>query len=115
MSYIEGSKNLYKFIMSDDLKYFVFFFNLVKDIFIGMGFDMYVFVKDKFMVLGGVVLDCEFGLKVYSDGDVLLYVVIDVILGVIKGGDIGEWFFDNDFKYKNAFFKEFLKIVLDFF
>ncbi|MFA4806870.1 bifunctional 2-C-methyl-D-erythritol 4-phosphate cytidylyltransferase/2-C-methyl-D-erythritol 2,4-cyclodiphosphate synthase [Helicobacter pylori] len=114
VSYIEGSKNLHKLTTSDDLKHFALFFNPAKDTFIGMGFDTHAFVKNKPMVLGGVVLDCGFGLKAHSDGDALLHAVIDAILGAIKGGDIGEWFPDNDPKYKNASSKELLKIVLDF-
>lgn len=85
MSYIEGSKDLYKLTTSGDLKHFALFFNPAKDTFIGMGFDTHAFIKDKPMVLGGVVLDCEFGLKAHSDGDALLHAVIDAILGAIKG------------------------------
>ncbi|AFI04013.1 bifunctional 2-C-methyl-D-erythritol 4-phosphate cytidylyltransferase/2-C-methyl-D-erythritol 2,4-cyclodiphosphate synthase [Helicobacter cetorum] len=114
VSYIEGSSNLHKLTTSDDLKYFMSFFNPAKDTFIGMGFDTHAFIKDKPMVLGGVVIDCAFGLKAHSDGDALLHAIIDAILGAIKAGDIGEWFPDNDPIYKNANSATLLKIVLDF-
>lgn len=36
---------------------------------------------------------------VYLDGDVLLYVLCDVMLGVVVFGDIGKYFFDIDDVY----------------
>ncbi|AFI06215.1 bifunctional 2-C-methyl-D-erythritol 4-phosphate cytidylyltransferase/2-C-methyl-D-erythritol 2,4-cyclodiphosphate synthase [Helicobacter cetorum] len=114
VSYIEGSSHLHKLTTSDDLKHFTPFFNPSNDTFIGIGFDTHAFIRNKPMVLGGVTLDCEFGLKAHSDGDALLHAIIDAILGAIKAGDIGEWFADDDERYKNADSSVLLKIVLDF-
>ncbi|WP_104748067.1 bifunctional 2-C-methyl-D-erythritol 4-phosphate cytidylyltransferase/2-C-methyl-D-erythritol 2,4-cyclodiphosphate synthase [Helicobacter cetorum] len=114
VSYIQGSSKLHKLTTSDDLRHFRPFFNPSRDTFIGIGIDTHAFTKDKPMVLGGVTLDCDFGLKAHSDGDALLHAITDAILGAIKGGDIGEWFPDNDPHYKNAHSTELLKIVLNF-
>lgn len=44
----------------------------------------------------GIVVFYYIGFIVYSDGDVVLYVLIDVLLGVVVLGDIGKFFFDID-------------------
>lgn len=82
--------------------------------FVGQGLDIHAFAMDKPMVLGGIVIPCEFGFKAHSDGDVLLHSLIDAILGAIGAGDIGEWFPDSQDTYKNADSKLLLKEILDF-
>ena len=69
-------------------------------IFTGNGLDFHKFEDGKKMVLGGVEIESDFGFKAHSDGDVLLHALSDALLGAIGGGDIGEWFPDNDLQYK---------------
>lgn len=44
----------------------------------------------------------ECGLFGYLDVDVLLYVIIDVLFGVVVFGDIGCYFFDMDVVFKGV-------------
>lgn len=69
---------------------------------IGQGFDVHKFGGEGPVRLGGVDIPYEQGLLAHSDGDVLLHALTDAFLGAIGEGDIGEWFPDNDPKYKNA-------------
>lgn len=48
---------------------------------------------------------------VYFDGDVVLYVLSDVLFGVIVVGDIGCYFLDIDDKWKGVDSCEFFKDV----
>lgn len=63
---------------------------------IGNGYDIYCFVGDCFLILGGVIIVYYLGLDGYSDVDVLIYVLMDVFLGVLSLGDIGYYFFFSD-------------------
>lgn len=69
--------------------------------FCGFGIDIHSFEDGKQMVLGGVNIDCDYGFKAHSDGDVLIHSVIDALLGAAGMGDIGEHFPDSDSTYKN--------------
>jgi 2-C-methyl-D-erythritol 2,4-cyclodiphosphate synthase len=71
------------------------------DIRTGIGFDVHRFEKNRKLVLGGVEIPYELGLKGHSDADVLLHALTDAVLGAAGLGDIGEHFPDNDDKYKN--------------
>lgn len=51
-------------------------------------------------MLGGVTIDCPFGLDGHSDADVLTHAVIDALLGAAALGDIGKLFPDTDAQYK---------------
>ena len=67
---------------------------------IGSGVDVHQLVKGRDLILGGVKIDHEKGLKGHSDADVLIHSVCDAILGAIGLGDIGEHFPDTDPLYK---------------
>jgi 2-C-methyl-D-erythritol 2,4-cyclodiphosphate synthase len=70
---------------------------------IGYGYDSHVFDgEEKPLVLGGVVIPGERGLKAHSDGDVLIHAVIDALFGAAALGDIGSHFPDTDPKWKGA-------------
>ncbi len=69
---------------------------------IGIGFDAHPLVPGRRLVLGGVDVPFEKGLKGHSDADVLAHAVIDAILGAASAGDIGSCFGTDDPKYKNA-------------
>ncbi len=84
-----------------------------KDILVGNGYDTHKFEDNKKMVLGGVEIDVNYGLKAHSDGDVVIHSLIDALLGAAGFGDIGEFFPDTDEKYKNISSVELLKEVLN--
>lgn len=61
---------------------------------------MHALVPDRDLILGGVHIPHEMGLKGHSDADALLHSLCDAVLGAIGQGDIGEHFPDTqpDFK-----------------
>ena len=69
---------------------------------IGLGYDSHRFEEGRRLVLGGVELPGETGLKGHSDADVLVHAVIDALLGAAALGDIGSHFPDTDEKWKGA-------------
>lgn len=69
---------------------------------IGQGYDVHKFGGEGPVRLGGIDIPFEQGLLAHSDGDVLLHALTDALLGAIGEGDIGQWFPDNDPKYKGA-------------
>ena len=110
IKYIEGNEESKKITYFKDL-------NLPclkppsKDILIGNGYDTHRFEENKKMILGGIEINCEYGLKAHSDGDVVIHSLIDALLGAAGFGDIGEFFPDNDEKYKNISSVELLKEI----
>lgn len=79
---------------------------------IGQGFDIHQTIKNRPLRLGGVTIPADFGLKGHSDADVLLHAIIDALLGALALGDIGQWFPDNDQKFKNINSVKLLEEVL---
>lgn len=67
----------------------------------GTGYDVHAFVKNRDLILGGVHIPWEFGLKGHSDADVLTHAIMDALLGACGLGDIGAHFPDNDPLYKD--------------
>jgi len=82
-------------------------------IFSGNGYDIHQFEDNKKMVLCGIEIKSQFGFKAHSDGDVAIHSIIDALLGAAGYSDIGEFFPDNDPKFKNADSKELLKYVVN--
>ena len=80
---------------------------------IGSGFDVHRYEEGRPMVLGGVTIPYEKGLKGHSDADVVLHAVMDSMLGAAGMGDIGEHFPDSDDRYKGISSMELLKIVAE--
>jgi len=66
----------------------------------GFGYDSHRFVKSRKLVLGGVVIPFNKGLKGHSDADALIHAICDALLGAAGCGDIGRHFPDNDPEYK---------------
>ena len=62
----------------------------------GIGYDAHRLVPERKLILGGVHVPHNYGLKGHSDGDVLLHAVIDSILGAAALGDIGTHFPSSD-------------------
>ncbi len=69
---------------------------------VGIGFDAHPLVTGRRLVLGGVEIPFEKGLKGHSDADVLAHAVIDAILGAASAGDIGSYFGTDDPKYRDV-------------
>ena len=85
-----------------------------EEVFVGNGFDVHAFCKNKDMYLGGVKIDSEFGFEAHSDGDVAIHAMIDSLLGAIGAGDIGELFPDSSEEFKDIDSKELLIRVVKF-
>ena len=82
---------------------------------IGIGYDIHQLVEDRDLILGGVKIPYELGLKGHSDADVLVHAIIDSMLGALALRDIGYHFPDTDEKYKGVnslvLLKETLKLI----
>ena len=63
---------------------------------IGLGYDSHRFVEGRPLMLGGVEIPHDRGLKGHSDADVLIHALIDALLGAAALGDIGSHFPDTD-------------------
>lgn len=69
---------------------------------IGQGFDVHAFTEGDHVMLGGVAIPHDQGLKAHSDGDVALHALSDALLGALALGDIGHYFPDTDPHWKDA-------------
>jgi 2-C-methyl-D-erythritol 2,4-cyclodiphosphate synthase len=58
-------------------------------------------VEGRKLVLGGVTIPFQKGLKGWSDGDALLHAVMDALLGAAALGDIGAHFPPGQSEYQN--------------
>ncbi|WP_111656148.1 2-C-methyl-D-erythritol 2,4-cyclodiphosphate synthase [Isoalcanivorax indicus] len=69
---------------------------------IGQGFDVHAFGPGDHVMLGGVRIPHDHGLKAHSDGDVALHALADALLGALALGDIGHFFPDTDDRWAGA-------------
>lgn len=67
---------------------------------VGIGYDVHRLEEGYKLIIGGVEIPFEKGLKGHSDADVLVHAICDAILGALALGDIGEHFPDTDEKFK---------------
>lgn len=67
---------------------------------IGNGFDSHQLEAGYKLIIGGLEIPFERGLKGHSDADVLTHAIIDALLGAANLGDIGEHFPPTDPAYK---------------
>jgi 2-C-methyl-D-erythritol 2,4-cyclodiphosphate synthase len=72
------------------------------DIRTGIGWDSHRIAAGRALMLGGVHVECEFGLEGHSDADVLSHAITDAILGALALGDIGMHFPDSDPRWNGA-------------
>lgn len=72
------------------------------DIRTGNGFDVHAFGPGDHVMLCGVQIPHEFGLKGHSDADVGLHTITDAIYGALAAGDIGTHFPPSDPQWKGA-------------
>lgn len=66
---------------------------------VGHGYDAHRLQAGQGVTLGGVWIDCDYGLIAHSDGDVLIHALCDALLGAAGLGDIGRWFPDSDARF----------------
>ena len=81
---------------------------------VGLGVDVHAFAApedDRRLVLGGVEIPSDRGLRGHSDADVLAHAVTDALLGAAGLEDIGHYFPDTDERYRNADSIELLRLV----
>src|SRR5215472_12315483 len=69
---------------------------------IGQGFDAHPLEPGRRLVLGGVEVPYERGLRGHSDADVAAHALANAILGALGEGDLGRHFSDQDLQYKDA-------------
>lgn len=69
---------------------------------VGIGYDVHQLVAGRALILGGVTIDHDRGLKGHSDADALTHAIIDALLGAAGLGDIGQHFPDTDAKWKGS-------------
>lgn len=67
---------------------------------VGIGYDVHRLEEGYSLIIGGVKIPFEKGLKGHSDADVLVHAICDAILGALALGDIGEHFPDSDERYR---------------
>jgi len=68
----------------------------------GIGWDVHRLAAGRPLVLGGVTVPSELGLKGHSDADILAHAITDALLGAAALGDIGMHFPDTDPRWKDA-------------
>jgi len=68
---------------------------------IGFGYDLHQLSENRPLVIGGVQIPFDKGLKGHSDADVLLHAIADAMLGAMAAGDIGTHFPDTSDKHKD--------------
>lgn len=68
----------------------------------GIGYDLHTFGKKGPLVLAGVEIEHDKGLKGHSDADAVAHAVTDALLGAAAMGDIGRLFPDTDERWKDA-------------
>lgn len=79
---------------------------------IGHGFDAHRLVPGRPCVLGGVVVDSDFGQEGHSDGDAVLHALADALLGAAAAGDLGSMFGESRPEWRGAASSRFVEEVL---
>lgn len=73
---------------------------------IGHGYDAHRFADPRTdprpLVLGGVTIPHDRGLKAHSDGDAVIHALCDALLGAVGQADIGQHFPDTDPALRNV-------------
>ena len=67
---------------------------------VGIGYDVHALVPGYNLIIGGVKIPHDKGLKGHSDADVLVHAICDALLGALSLGDIGQHFPDTDPRFK---------------
>ncbi|MBV1927360.1 MAG: 2-C-methyl-D-erythritol 2,4-cyclodiphosphate synthase, partial [Rhodobacteraceae bacterium] len=83
------------------------------DIRLGNGFDVHRFGPGDHVVLCGIPVPHDRGLRGHSDADVAMHALTDAIYGALAQGDIGQHFPPSDPKWKGAASDIFLRHAVD--
>jgi len=78
---------------------------------VGQGYDVHAFEPGDHVVLGGIRIPYEQGVRAHSDGDVIIHALCDALLGAAALGDIGMHFPDTDPRWRGTDSREFLRHV----
>ena len=84
-----------------------------REIRIGNGYDVHRLERGVPLVLGGVALAHEKGLRAHSDGDALAHAIGDAILGALGLGDLGSHFPETDSRWRGVSSLELLARIRD--
>lgn len=79
---------------------------------IGFGYDSHRLVEGRKLIIGGVEILFERGLKGHSDADVLCHAITDAVIGALGLGDMGTHFPDSDPRWKDAVSTELMKYII---
>ena len=79
---------------------------------VGIGYDSHRLVEGESLILGGVEIEHDRGLKGHSDADVLTHAVIDALLGACGLGDLGDLFPPSEERWRDADSIDLLRVVL---
>lgn len=79
---------------------------------IGHGYDVHAFGEGNHVMVCGVRIPHEQGVKAHSDGDVALHALCDAMLGAAGLPDIGQLFPDNDPAWSGADSRELVVHVM---
>ena len=81
---------------------------------IGFSKDVHPLVEGEPFILGGIEIDHYKGSVGYSDGDCLLHVIAEALLGALALGDLGKFFPDDNPKYEGYDSKLILQEVFNY-
>ncbi len=111
--FVEGSPNAAKITYKEDITTLPCLLPPSTEILCGTGFDVHEFdVTKSYLFLCGEKIECGYGFKAHSDGDVAIHALIDALLGASGMGDIGELFPDTDMAYAGIASGKLLENVL---
>ena len=79
---------------------------------VGSGYDVHQLESNLPLLIGGILIPHNKGIVAHSDGDILIHALSDALLGAAGLGDIGHFFPDTDFRYKDIDSSEILFLVL---
>jgi 2-C-methyl-D-erythritol 4-phosphate cytidylyltransferase/2-C-methyl-D-erythritol 2,4-cyclodiphosphate synthase len=96
---VRGEKENIKITYKEDIAMAEKFVGL-NPVRIGFGYDVHRLVEGKKLVLCGVHVPFEKGLKGHSDADAAVHALIDALLGAAALGDIGVHFPDSSDEFK---------------
>ncbi len=83
------------------------------DVRLGNGYDVHRFGPGDHVILCGVEVPHDRGLRGHSDADVGMHAVTDAIYGALAQGDIGRHFPPSDPQWKGAASEIFLRHAVD--
>ena len=80
---------------------------------IGHGYDIHRLQTAGKLIIAGIQVAEGMSPIAHSDGDVAIHAIVDALLGAMGWGDIGQWFPNNDARWKDAASVVFLQNVCE--